>query len=81
MTVDILEAVVLVGGEDQRLAPLTSAENPKCLLSVGNTTLLLYSLRALKEAGIMKFILVRSLLSCHLGLSSGMQGAASACQH
>lgn len=59
----ITEAVVLVGGDEQRLAPLASEEHPKCLLSVGNTTLLTYALTALKQAGIDKFFLVGRTIS------------------
>jgi choline kinase len=60
----VLEAVILAGGEDARLHPLTSQEHPKCLLSVGNSTLLLYSLTAVKQVGIKKIFVVRSITAC-----------------
>lgn len=45
------EAVVLAGGDDKRLFPL-SAGVPKALLPVANRPLLHYPLRMLAEAGL-----------------------------
>jgi Nucleotidyl transferase len=54
------EAIVLAGGEDKRLNPLTSAEQPKCLLPVANSPAILYSLHALHRAGIDSVFVVRT---------------------
>jgi NDP-sugar pyrophosphorylase family protein len=56
----MLEAVVLAGGTEPRLAPLTSSENPKCLLPVANSPVILFSLKALKQAGISTVLVVRT---------------------
>jgi translation initiation factor eIF-2B subunit epsilon len=48
----VREAIVLAGGEDTRLHPLTSSDNPKCLLPVANVPALLYSLVALQKANV-----------------------------
>ena len=57
------EAIVLAGGEDARLNPLTNAEHPKCLLPVANSPAILYSLMALKNAGITSIFVVRADVS------------------
>lgn len=55
----VLEAVILAGGEDKRLNPLTAPDHPKCLLPVGNAPVLQYSLRTLNSAGVKSAIVVR----------------------
>lgn len=63
------EAIVLAGGHDARLNPLTNADQPKCLLPVANAPALSYSLTALQKAGITAVFVVRSLppvLACSL---------------
>lgn len=54
----MLEAVVLAGGIEPRLIPLTNSEHPKCLLPVANSPVILYSLTALKQAGITTVLVV-----------------------
>lgn len=53
------QAIVLAGGIDPRLTPLSTSDHPKCLLPVANSPVLLYSLMALKHAGIMSVLVVR----------------------
>eukprot|EP00892_Ulva_mutabilis_P010449 jgi/Ulvmu1/7777/UM004_0006.1 len=52
------QAVVLAGGIDPRLNPLCTSDHPKCLLPVANSPVLLYSLMALKHAGITSVLVV-----------------------
>lgn len=54
------QAIVLAGGIDPRLTPLSTSDHPKCLLPVANSPVLLYSLMALNHAGIMSVLVVRS---------------------
>ena len=54
------EAIVLAGGEDARLNPLTRADQPKCLLPVCLQPAILYALLALQKAGITSVFVVRS---------------------
>lgn len=54
------QAIVLAGGIDPRLTPLSTSDHPKCLLPVANSPVLLYSLMALKHAGIMSVLVVCS---------------------
>ena len=56
----IIEAVILAGGEDKRLNPLTSRADPKCLLTVANTPVLFYALKSLKVAGVHSAFVVRT---------------------
>jgi NDP-sugar pyrophosphorylase family protein len=52
------QAVVLAGGEDQILYPLTTT-TVKALLPVANKPLISYPLRTLAEAGLQRAIVVR----------------------
>jgi NDP-sugar pyrophosphorylase family protein len=51
------EAVVLAGGEDKRMYPLTTA-SMKAFLPVANAPLLSYSLRMLAAAGLKHVFMV-----------------------
>lgn len=53
------QAVVLAGGEDQILYPLTT-NTVKALLPVANKPLISYPLRTLAEAGLKNAIVVRT---------------------
>lgn len=52
------QAVVLAGGDDKRLHPMTSS-SVKALLPVANKPLLSYSLRLLAAAGLKQCLVVR----------------------
>ena len=56
-----MKAVILAAGMASRLRPLTS-NTPKCLLKVGERTLLQRSMDALIEAGIREFVIVTGYL-------------------
>ena len=47
--------VILAAGMAKRLRPLTDTK-PKCLLKVGNRTLLERTVRAMQQAGITEFV-------------------------
>ena len=49
--------VILAAGMAKRLRPLTDTK-PKCLLKVGNRTLLERTVRAMRQAGITEFVVV-----------------------
>ena len=49
--------VILAAGMAKRLRPLTDTK-PKCLLKVGNRTLLERTVRAMQQAGIKEFVVV-----------------------
>lgn len=49
--------VILAAGMAKRLRPLTDTK-PKCLLKVGNRTLLERTVRAMQQAGIIEFVVV-----------------------
>ena len=49
--------VILAAGMAKRLRPLTDTK-PKCLLEVGNRTLLERTVRAMQQAGIKEFVVV-----------------------
>ena len=49
--------VILAAGMAKRLRPLTDTK-PKCLLKVGNRTLLERTVRAMQQAGITEFVVV-----------------------
>lgn len=64
----VLEAVILAGGEDKRLHPLTAPDHPKCLLPVANAPVLQYAIRTLNSAGVKSVFVVRpSRTSCVRG--------------
>jgi choline kinase len=52
-----MKAVILAAGVSRRLRPLTSAR-PKCLLPVGERTILDHQMRALKAAGVREACMV-----------------------
>ena len=56
-----MKAIILAAGTASRLRPLTS-NTPKCLLKVGERTLLQRSMDALIEAGISQFVIVMGYL-------------------
>lgn len=56
-----MKAIILAAGTASRLRPLT-ADTPKCLLKVGERTLLQRSLDALIAAGIREFVIVTGYL-------------------
>ena len=56
-----MKAIILAAGTASRLRPLTS-NTPKCLLKVGERTLLQRSMDALIEAGISQFVIVTGYL-------------------
>ena len=56
-----MKAIILAAGTASRLRPLT-LHTPKCLLKVGERTLLGRSLDALIEAGIREFVIVTGYL-------------------
>ena len=63
--VDTLEetlAVILAAGQGMRLRPLTN-DRPKCLLKVGNHTLLEHQLKALQANGIRNVVIVTGYLA------------------
>ena len=49
--------VILAAGMAKRLRPLTD-DKPKCLLKVGERTLLERTVRAMQQAGITEFVVV-----------------------
>ena len=55
------KAIILAAGTASRLRPLTS-NTPKCLLKVGERTLLQRSMDALIKAGISEFVIVTGYL-------------------
>jgi CTP:molybdopterin cytidylyltransferase MocA len=55
----LYQAVVLAGGEEKSLYPLTSGGGVKALLPVANKPLLGYPLRTLETAGLRSAIVVR----------------------
>lgn len=55
----VLEAIVLAGGQDTRLNPLTNADHPKCLMPVANVPALSYALSAIQATGIQTVFVVR----------------------
>lgn len=67
VTMRLPEAIILAGGEDSRLNPLTSAEQPKCLLPVANLPAIQYSLTVLRKAGITSVFVARPLLTRRKG--------------
>ena len=56
-----MKAIILAAGTASRLRPLTS-NTPKCLLKVGERTLLGRSMDALIKAGIREFVIVTGYL-------------------
>ncbi|MBO7119289.1 MAG: phosphocholine cytidylyltransferase family protein [Bacteroidaceae bacterium] len=56
-----MKAIILAAGTASRLRPLTS-NTPKCLLKVGERTLLERSMDALIKAGIREFVIVTGYL-------------------
>lgn len=56
-----MKAIILAGGRSTRLYPLTRY-TPKCLLTVGNQTILDYQLRAFKKYGVTEVVIV---VGCH----------------
>ena len=56
-----VRAIILAAGTASRLRPLTS-NTPKCLLKVGERTLLQRSIDALIKAGIREFVIVTGYL-------------------
>ena len=54
--------VILAAGMAKRLRPLTDTK-PKCLLKVGERTLLERTVRAMRQAGISEFVVVTGYLS------------------
>ncbi len=52
-------AIVLAGGDDRRLHPLTSS-SVKALMPVANKPLLSYALKSLQDAGLPKVFVVRA---------------------
>ena len=52
-----MHCVILAAGSATRLRPLTEA-TPKCLLTIGNRTILERTIRSVFHAGIMHFIIV-----------------------
>ena len=62
MSVAELNAVILCAGQGRRLAPLTE-NRPKCLLPVGNKTILEHILDNLEDANIAEVILVTGFKS------------------
>lgn len=52
-----MRAIILAAGQSKRLRPLTFAK-PKCLLSLGNETILDRQLNTLKKAGIYDIVMV-----------------------
>eukprot|EP01025_Chloroclados_australasicus_P067761 TRINITY_DN93936_c0_g1_i1.p2 TRINITY_DN93936_c0_g1~~TRINITY_DN93936_c0_g1_i1.p2 ORF type:complete len:102 (+),score=9.32 TRINITY_DN93936_c0_g1_i1:142-447(+) len=58
MSKSVREAIILAGGVDTRLSPLTDPEHPKCLLPVANSPILLSPLLAAKRAGITNVFVV-----------------------
>ena len=56
-----MKAIILAAGTASRLRPLTS-NTPKCLLKVGERTLLQRSMDALIKAGIREFVIVTGYL-------------------
>ncbi len=53
----MVRAIILAAGQSSRLHPLTK-NIPKCLLEVGNTTILDYNINILEEAGVNEIVLV-----------------------
>lgn len=60
-------AVILAAGMAKRLRPLTD-NKPKCLLKVGERTLLQRSVDSLVAAGISEFVVVTGYLSAMITL-------------
>ena len=56
-----MQAVILAAGTGQRLRPITD-NLPKCLIQIGEETLLEYSLDALRKSGIGEVIIVTGFL-------------------
>ena len=56
-----MQAVILAAGTGQRLRPITD-NLPKCLIQIGEKTLLEYSLDALRKSGIGEVIIVTGFL-------------------
>ena len=56
-----MKAVILAAGVASRLRPLTN-DCPKCLLKVGNRSLLQRSMDALKQNGLSEFVIVTGYL-------------------
>ncbi|MBP5457144.1 MAG: phosphocholine cytidylyltransferase family protein [Paludibacteraceae bacterium] len=56
-----MKAVILAAGVASRLRPLTN-DCPKCLLKVGERSLLQRSMDALKQSGISEFVIVTGYL-------------------
>lgn len=52
-----MEAIILCAGSGRRLYPLTK-NKPKCLLKIGEKTILEYSIENLKEAGVERIFVV-----------------------
>ena len=52
-----MKAILLAGGKGRRLAPLTE-EVPKCMVKVGNKTIIEYQLDSLKKAGINDIVII-----------------------
>lgn len=51
-------ALLLAAGKGSRINDVTNGEIPKCMLKVGNTTLIRHTLAELRNAGIKKIIVV-----------------------
>ena len=60
-----MKAVILAAGMASRLRPLTE-NTPKCLLKVGEKSLLRRSMDALIKAGVSEFIIVTGYLNQHI---------------
>ena len=56
-----MKAIILAAGTASRLRPLT-LHTPKCLLKVGERTLLQRSMDAIIKAGIREFVIVTGYL-------------------
>ena len=56
-----VKAIILAAGTASRLRPLTS-DRPKCLLKIGERTLLERSMDALIAAGVSEFCIVTGYL-------------------
>lgn len=56
----LYQAVILAGGEEKNLFPLTSGGMIKALLPIANQPLLSYPLRTLEQAGLKSVIVVRA---------------------
>ena len=54
----ISKAIIIAAGKGNRLMPLTDGK-PKCLLGVGNKTILEKQLEALRGCGITDIVVVR----------------------